>query len=123
MTANHEEGPMTDATSADKTLRELQQEVDDWVQDFGGGYWSPLANIARIAEEVGEAARLVMHLHGPKPKKPGEEAQEPGEELCDIIYAIICLANSQGVDLQESFEKVMEKYRSRDRYRYVEPLS
>jgi NTP pyrophosphatase (non-canonical NTP hydrolase) len=60
----------------DETLRELQREVDDRVQNFGGGYRSPLANIARIAEEVGEATRLVMHLHGPQPKKPGEEAQE-----------------------------------------------
>lgn len=105
----------------DKTLREIQQEVDEWIQTFGGGYWSPLANIARIVEETGEAARLVMHLYGPKPKKPGEEEQELGEELCDIIYAIVCLANSQGVDLQESFEGVMEKYRTRDKYRYNKP--
>jgi NTP pyrophosphatase (non-canonical NTP hydrolase) len=60
----------------DETLGELQREVDARGQNFGGGYWSSLTNIARIAEEVGEAARLVMHLHGPQPKKPGEEAQE-----------------------------------------------
>jgi NTP pyrophosphatase (non-canonical NTP hydrolase) len=104
---------------ASKTLKELQGEVDAWIQSVGGGYWSPHANVARIAEEVGELARLVNHLYGPKPKKAGEAAQELGEELADIIFAIICLANSEDIDLQESFERVLTKvwHRDRDRYR------
>ncbi len=104
---------------ADKTLRQLQHEVDEWIQTYGGGYWSPLANLARITEEVGELARLLNDLYGPKPKKPTEVPQELGEELCDIIFPVICLANAQGIDLQASFDRVMDKYRTRDRNRYV----
>lgn len=102
-----------------KTLQELQTEVDAWVRAVGGGYWSPHANLARIAEEVGELARLINHLHGPKPKKADEAAQDLGEEMADILFAIICLANSEGIDLQESFEQVLAKvwHRDRDRYR------
>lgn len=103
----------------DKSLRELQQEVDDWVQSWGGGYWSPMSNLARIVEEVDEVARLLNDQFGEKPKKETEPDQDLGLELTDIMYAIICLANSQGIDLQESFERMMEKYRTRDKYRYV----
>jgi NTP pyrophosphatase (non-canonical NTP hydrolase) len=101
-----------------KTLNQLQRDVDTWVQEVGGGYWTPHANLARIAEEVGELARLINHLYGPKPKKPEEAAQELGEELADIIFAIICLANSQDLNLEASLERVIEKVWHRDRNRY-----
>lgn len=104
----------------DKTLRELQQDVDDWVQSWGGGYWSPMSNLARLVEEVGEVARVLNDRFGEKPKKETEPDQDLGMELTDIMYAIICLANSQDVDLQTSFERMMEKYRTRDKYRYVQ---
>lgn len=102
-----------------KTLREWQNMVDEWVQTDGGGYWAPMSNLARVAEEVGELARILNHLYGEKPKKPTEEAQDLGIEICDIIFALICLANREGIDLEESFEKMMTKYRIRDRDRYV----
>jgi NTP pyrophosphatase (non-canonical NTP hydrolase) len=102
-----------------KTIGDFQAEVDAWIQAVGGGYWSPHANLARIAEEVGELARLINHLYGPKPKKPGEAAQELGEELADIVFAIICLANSQDIDLGTSLHKVLEKVWDRDRHRYI----
>jgi NTP pyrophosphatase (non-canonical NTP hydrolase) len=102
----------------EKTLIELQREVDEWAQSVGGGYWSPHANLARIAEEVGELARLINHLHGPKPKKASEAAQEMGEELADILFAVICLANSEQIDLGASFEQVLAKVWDRDRERY-----
>lgn len=102
----------------DKSLRELQQEVDAWVQSWGGGYWSPMSNLARIVEEVGEVARLLNDQFGEKPKKETEPDQDLGMELTDIMYAIICLANSQGIDLQESFERMMRKYQTRDKYRF-----
>jgi NTP pyrophosphatase (non-canonical NTP hydrolase) len=102
-----------------KTIRDFQAEVDAWIQAVGGGYWSPHANLARIAEEVGELARLINHLYGPKPKKPGEAVQELGEELADIVFAIICLANSQDIDLGTSLNKVLEKVWDRDRHRYI----
>jgi NTP pyrophosphatase (non-canonical NTP hydrolase) len=101
-----------------KTLRELQDEVDAWIQSVGNGYWSPHANLARIAEEVGELARLVNHLYGPKPKKADEAAQELGEELADVVFALICMANREGIDLGASFERVMDKVWTRDRTRY-----
>ena len=105
-----------------KTLPQFQAEIDEWVQSVGAGYWSPHENLARIAEEVGELARLLNHLYGPKPKKASEAAQELGEELADIIFAIVCLANSQGIDLGENLEGVIAKVWQRDRNRY-QPLS
>jgi NTP pyrophosphatase (non-canonical NTP hydrolase) len=103
----------------DRTMKEFQTDVDAWVQAVGGGYWSAHANLARIAEEVGELARLINHLHGPKPKKESEASQELGEELADIVFAIICLANSQGIDLAASLQQVIEKVWKRDRNRYT----
>jgi NTP pyrophosphatase (non-canonical NTP hydrolase) len=105
-----------------KTLQQFQADVDAWVHEVGGGYWTPHSNLARIAEEVGELARLVNHLYGPKPKKPDEAAQELGEELADIIFAIICLANSQELDLEPSLERVLDKVWHRDRNRYSSVL-
>ena len=102
----------------DKTMRDWQRVVDQWVRSDGGGYWEPLVNLARIAEEVGETARLLNHLFGPKPKKASEASQELGMELADILFAVICLANSQEIDLQDSFDRVLEKYRVRDKDRY-----
>jgi len=104
---------------SDKTLNEFQADVDAWIQQVGGGYWSPHVNLARIAEEVGELARLLNHQFGPKPKKPNEQAQEMDEELADIIFAIICLANSQGIDLGSSLQRVIGKVWVRDRDRYA----
>ncbi len=101
-----------------RTIKELQEDVDQWVQAVGGGYWSPHANLARISEEVGELARLINHIYGPKPKKPMEAAQELGEELADILFAVLCLANSENVDLGESLEGVLAKVWRRDRHRY-----
>jgi NTP pyrophosphatase (non-canonical NTP hydrolase) len=102
-----------------KTMSEFQKDVDAWIRQVGGGYWSPHVNLARIAEEVGELARILNHQYGPKPKKPGERAQELGEELADIIFAIICLANSEGIDLQASLQQVIDKVWVRDRDRYT----
>jgi NTP pyrophosphatase (non-canonical NTP hydrolase) len=102
-----------------KSLGEFQTEVDSWIQAVGGGYWSPHANLARIAEEVGELARLVNHMYGPKPKKASEASQELGEELADIVFAIICLANSQQIDLGATLQQVIEKVWLRDQHRYV----
>jgi NTP pyrophosphatase (non-canonical NTP hydrolase) len=103
---------------SDKTLAQFQADVDAWIQSVGNGYWSPHANLARIAEEVGELARLINHLYGPKPKKPEEAAQDLGEEMADILFAIICLANSQSIDLGDSLEQVLAKVWTRDRARY-----
>lgn len=107
----------TDATA--RTLDEFQADVDVWIQQVGGGYWSPHANLARIAEEVGELARLINHEYGPKPKKATEATQELGEELADIVFAIICLANSEGINLGVHLQRSIDKVWMRDRNRYV----
>ena len=101
-----------------KTVHEWQGIVDEWTQEVGGGYWPPMVNLARVTEEVGELARLVNHLYGPKRKKPTEADQELGIEICDIIFALICMANSLDIDLDESFERMMHKFWTRDRHRY-----
>jgi NTP pyrophosphatase (non-canonical NTP hydrolase) len=103
-----------------KTMAEWQQIVDDWIQTYGGGYWHPLSNLARVVEEVGELARLLNHFYGEKPKKPTEAEQEMGIEICDIIFALICLANREGIDLEKSFEQMMAKYVKRDTNRFIQ---
>ena len=101
-----------------KTMHQLQADVDAWIQGPGGGYWSPHVNLARIAEEVGELARLINHLYGPKPKKPEEAPQELGEELADILFLLICVANSEGIDLEASLQQVLDKVWKRDLNRF-----
>jgi NTP pyrophosphatase (non-canonical NTP hydrolase) len=106
-----------------KSLQQFQAEIDAWITSFGGGYWSAHENLARITEEVGELARLLNHLYGPKPKKASEAPQALGEELADIVFAVICLANSEGIDLGERLDAVIAKVRVRDRDRYVDSRS
>ena len=100
-------------------LGDAQRRVDEWISQFEEGYWPPLANLARLVEEVGELARLVNHQFGTKPKKPDEDEQEIGEELADVLFVILCMANEQGIDLDEAFDGVMEKYHRRDGDRWV----
>lgn len=88
------------------------------MQERGWTYWQPLSQLARLTEELGELARIVNHLYGEKPKKPGESEQDLDLEMADILYTMICLANSQGIDLQGAFEQVLQKYRVRDATRY-----
>jgi len=100
------------------TFRAAQERVDRWIGQYKAGYWQPLANLARLIEETGELARLLNHLEGYKPKKPGEEEQDLGLELADIVYTVICIANAQGIDLEDAFNRTMRKVETRDRDRY-----
>lgn len=106
----------------DLTLREMQLQVDPWVKTYAVSYWEPLAMLARLVEEVGEMARLLNHLYGPKQKRLDEPAQELALELGDLLYTIICIANLHEIDLQEAFAAVIRKLDARDRDRYL-PLS
>lgn len=103
-------------------MKDAQRRVDEWISQFEDGYWPPLANLARLIEEVGELARLVNHRFGAKPKKPDEGEQEMAEELADVLFVILCLANEQGIDLDEAFERVMEKYQLRDGERWAKKV-
>ena len=101
------------------SLKAYQQEIDDVVTNVQQtGYWSPLAILARTAEEVGEVARLLNHLYGDKPKKSSEAEQELGEEIADVFYALLCLANREGIDMDEAMAKVIDKARTRDKNRF-----
>lgn len=97
----------------------IQKEVDDWISQFEEGYFPPLPMLARLTEEVGELARVLMHHYGGKRPKPGEDAGDAGEEVADAIFVLVCLANSLGIDLDAAFAAMMEKYRARDRDRWT----
>ena len=103
-------------------LREAQRRVDDWISQFEEGYWPPLTNLARLIEEVGELAREMNHRFGHKTKKPGEPDQDLALELADILFVLLVIANEQGIDMSESLERVLDKYRARDSDRWA-PVS
>ena len=98
-------------------LKEAQARVDEWIGQFEEGYWPPLHNLARLTEEVGELARELNHRYGSKPKKPDE--QDLALELADVLFALLVLANEQKIDLDSALLRVLEKYRTRDRDRFL----
>ena len=101
------------------SFRDAQQAVDRWIGQFDEGYFPPLANVARLSEEVGELAREINHRFGPKPKKEGEPDGSIALELGDILFVVICIANSQQIDLDEAFAQMMAKVTSRDAGRWT----
>jgi len=101
------------------SLRETQQAVDRWIGQYKEGYFPPLTNLARLTEEVGELARELTHRFGEKTKKPEEAEGSIALELADILFVVICLANSQGIDLDEAFAQMMQKVTSRDADRWT----
>ena len=101
------------------TLSELQQRVDAWITQFEEGYFHPLTNIARLAEEVGELAREVNHRFGQKTKKSEEPVGDLAMEMADILFVLICMANREGIDLQEAFDRMMAKIEARDETRWT----
>jgi NTP pyrophosphatase (non-canonical NTP hydrolase) len=102
-----------------KTIQQMQAEVDRYIGQFQEGYFSPLAMLARMSEELGELAREVNHYHGEKPKKATEEENTIEAELGDMLFVLICFANSLGIDLQNSHDLVMEKFTTRDKDRWT----
>lgn len=100
------------------SFKKYQKEVDDWISQYKLGYFKPFENLARLTEEVGELAREINHRFGPKKKKATEEQKELGDEMADVIFTVICLANSLKIDLDESFSRVMKKVYSRDDNRW-----
>lgn len=100
------------------TFEEAQRLVDEWIR-ANGGYWPPLANLARLTEEVGELARELNHRHGPKRKKGDEPERDLALELGDVLFVLVTLANEQGVDLDVALRGVLEKYAARDAGRWA----
>ncbi|MFZ3588679.1 nucleotide pyrophosphohydrolase [Bacillus sp. DJP31] len=102
-----------------KSLQEIQKEVDTYIGQFKEGYFSPLAMLARLTEELGELAREVNHYYGEKPKKTSEEEKSMEQEIGDMLFVLTCLANSLNIDLEESHNLVMNKFMTRDKDRWT----
>lgn len=98
-------------------LRSLQSEIDTWVRE-NGGYWDEMSLLARLMEEVGEVSREYNHRFGAKRKRASEPDQLLQAELADVLWIVLCMANQQGIDLQDAFDDVMVKVRTRDAGRF-----
>ena len=101
------------------TLREAQQRVDKWIREYGVRYFSELTNMACLTEEVGELARVIARQYGDQSFKPGEKPNL-GEEMADVLWVLLCLANQTGVDLTEELLRSIEKKTHRDKLRHIE---
>lgn len=98
-----------------RPLESVQQEIHDWADRYWSGeYWPPHANLARLVEEVGELARGINQIHGPKRVKDSEALTDIEVEFGDVLFALTCLANSLDIDLQNGFDAALAKYRERD---------
>ena len=99
-------------------FKDAQKEVDVWIKKYTMDYWSPLEQFTRLTEEIGELARELNHRFGPKKKKNDEVQKEMSEEIGDVLFTLICLANSLDIDMDESFKQAMDKCYGRDKDRY-----
>lgn len=98
---------------------EMQRIVDQYISQFKEGYFSPLSQMARLTEEMGELAREISHQYGEKPKKETENENTIEDELGDLLFVIICLANTLNIDLSSSFKRTMDKFETRDKNRWT----
>jgi NTP pyrophosphatase (non-canonical NTP hydrolase) len=100
------------------TLSEAQGHVDEWIKKFGVRYFSELTNLALLTEEVGELARIMSRKYGDQSPKPGEKESNLADELADVLFVLICIANQTGVDLSQAFEQNLIKKTNRDAQRH-----
>lgn len=100
------------------TIVQAQQDIDNWIKTIGVRYFSELTNMAILSEEVGELARIMARTYGDQSFKQGESADQLGDEMADVLWVLICLANQTGVDLTEALRKNMEKKTRRDATRH-----
>lgn len=101
------------------TIEEAQKEVDQWIKTYGVRYFSELTNMTILTEEVGEVARIMARKYGDQSFKEGEKS-DLADEIADVFWVLICLANQTGIDLTEAFEKNLEKKTSRDKNRHIQ---
>lgn len=96
----------------------VQEEVDQWIKEHGVRYFNELTNMAILTEEVGEVARIIARRYGEQSEKESDKNKDLGDEMADVLWVLICLANQTGVDLTEAFQKNMEKKTLRDKDRH-----
>ena len=100
------------------TIKEAQERVDKWIKEYGVRYFNEMTNMAILTEEVGEVARIIARTYGEQSFKEGEK-RELGDELADVLWVLICIANQTGVDLTEALEKNLDKKTKRDKERHI----
>ena len=100
------------------SLRDMQLEVDKWINQFTSNYWPPLSIMAQISEETGELARNLNNMYGGRVKKEADQEKKVGSEICDIIFALICLANSHNIDLNHAWKETISARCKRDENRF-----
>mgnify|MGYP006274972327 FL=1 len=102
------------------TIQEAQQHVDQWIKTVGVRYFSELTNMAMLTEEVGELARIMARKYGDQSFKEGESADQLADEMADVLWVLICLANQTGVDLDTALQKNIQKKSTRDAQRHLQ---
>jgi NTP pyrophosphatase (non-canonical NTP hydrolase) len=99
-------------------IKNAQLEVDTWIQNHGVRYFNELTNMAQLTEEVGEVARIIARRYGEQSEKESDKNKDLGEELADVVFVVLCLANQTGIDLQAAFDKKMDVKTKRDHDRH-----
>lgn len=102
------------------TLQEAQQQVDEWIKTYGVRYFGELTNMAMLTEEVGELARVIVRTYGEQSFKKSDQEANLADEMADVLWVLICLANQTGVDLTEAFRQNMQKKTERDSLRHIQ---
>lgn len=102
------------------TIKEAQKLVDDWINEYGVRYFNELTNMAQLTEEVGEVARIIARRYGEQSEKESDKQKDLGDEMADVLWVLICLANQTGVDLEEALKKNLDKKTKRDHSRHKE---
>ena len=106
--------------NADITLAEMQEIVDEWIKTIGVRYFNELTNMAILTEEVGEVARIIARKYGEQSFKDSDLEKDLGDELADVLWVLVCLANQTGVDLTDAFKRNLQKKSSRDKSRHLQ---
>ncbi|MFA5620222.1 MAG: nucleotide pyrophosphohydrolase [Weeksellaceae bacterium] len=100
------------------SIKKLQEDVDNWIQNHGVRYFNELTNMAQLTEEVGEVARIIARRYGEQSEKESDKNKDLGEELADVMFVLLCLANQTGVDLESAFYKKLDLKTQRDHDRH-----
>ncbi len=100
------------------TIQEAQKTIDGWIREYGVRYFNELTNMAILTEEVGEVARIISRRYGEQSFKENEKVKDLGEELADVLFVLMCIANQTGIDLEKELEKTLKKKTERDADRH-----